>query len=193
MDVSDQELLTQYRAGDTQALECLVTRYQRQLYGFILNMASQEDADEVFQEVWFRALKKQQSYRHGNFLGWLMRIAHNLVIDRARRRKGKVSYEALTEEGVQVESDEPRAADALDMTELEASELGQKIESAVATLPQEQREVFVLRMQADLSFKEIAKIQKVSINTALGRMHYAVQKLRPLLREDYALLGRGQG
>ena len=122
-----------------------------------------------------------------------MRIAHNLVIDRARRRKGKVSYEALTEEGVQVESDEPRAADALDMTELEASELGQKIESAVATLPQEQREVFVLRMQADLSFKEIAKIQKVSINTALGRMNYAVQKLRPLLREDYALLGRGQG
>lgn len=193
MGASDRDLITRYRRGDVDALAELVERYRRPLFGYILNMTGgQTDADEVFQEVWFRAIKRLPRYRHGSFPGWLMRIAHNLVIDRARRRKPGVSLDAERDEGdplretIPGDGPDPRRA-------AEDRDIGARISDAVQSLPPPQKEVFLMRVQGDLPFKRIASIQGVSINTALARMHYATAKLRDLLREDYAELPAGAG
>lgn len=190
MQPTDRSLLARYKRGDVDALETLVERYRRPLFGFILNMTEgREDADEIFQEVWFRAIRKMSSYRQRNFCGWLMRIAHNLVIDRARRRKPDRSLDEEHEEGGSLAGVLP-SGERGPTENVQATDIGQAIVRAVETLPPEQKAVFVMRVKAELPFKEIAKIQGVSINTALARMQYALAKLRPLLRKDYENLGR---
>jgi len=186
MDVDDAKLLAAYRKGDTESLGVLVEKYKGPLFGFIYKFSEgREDADEVFQEVWVRAIKNMNRYRQKNLLSWLFRIAHNLMIDRIRRRKPVFSLETpATEDGLALH--ERLAGTGLSPAEETAGHaLGRRIEEAAAELPLEQREVFWLRMQADLSFKEIAKIQKCSINTALARMQYAVSKLRKELAGEY--------
>ncbi|MFA5688248.1 MAG: sigma-70 family RNA polymerase sigma factor [Kiritimatiellales bacterium] len=194
MDGDDAKLLAAYRAGNTEALGELVEKYKRPLFSFILRFSEgREDADEVFQEVWVRAIKHMSRYREKNLLSWLFRIAHNLMIDRGRKSRSLVSFDtpAYTD-GVAV--GETLAAPQIGPdSETDGLEIGRKIERAAALLPLEQREVFWLRMSADLSFKEIAKIQRCSINTALARMQYAVAKLRKELAGEYReLLEAGQ-
>jgi len=182
----DAELLAAYRAGDGESLGKLVEKYKRPLFGFILRFSEgREEADEIFQEVWVRAIKNMNRYHHKNLLSWLFRIAHNLMIDRMRRSKPMLSLDTpMNTEGSPL--GEQLAAVCLGPDgEAGGRELGLRIEAAAAQLPAEQREVFWLRMQADLSFKEIAKIQKCSINTALARMQYAVSKLRKELAGEY--------
>ncbi len=186
MDQEDAKLLAEYLAGDAEALGQLVEKYKRPLFGFILRFSEgREDADEIFQEVWVRAIKNMNHYRQKNLLSWLFRIAHNLMIDRVRRRRFVVSLDTpASEDGVPLS--EQLAGIGLGPDGLVGGhELGLRIEAAAAQLPPDQREVFWLRMQADLSFKEIAKIQKCSINTALARMQYAVSKLRKELAGEY--------
>jgi len=188
MEVSDKECLTRYGHGDVDAIEVLVNRYRRPLFGYIINMTEGHDeADEIFQEVWLRVIKKVGAYKHKNFFGWLVRIAHNVVIDRVRRRKPVVSLDRESDSGSTMKdllpNKNPGPGD-----ELVASDLGRDISNAVATLPLEQREVFVMRSQSQLPFKEIARIQKISINTALARMQYALSKLKSLLRDQYTEL-----
>jgi RNA polymerase sigma-70 factor (ECF subfamily) len=113
------------------------------------------------------------------------------VIDRARRRKPDMSLDVEMDEGKSMVQNLAGADPGPD-ERLSATELGRRIVGAVNALPAEQKEVFVLRAQSDLPFKEIARIQNVSINTALARMQYALAKLRPLLRDDYEQLGRAQ-
>ena len=186
MDVDDAKLLAAYRNGDSDALGLLVEKYKGPLFGFIYKFSEgREDADEVFQEVWVRAIKNINRYRQKNLLSWLFRIAHNLMIDRIRRNRFSVSF------------DTPANADGAPLGDFLASDrlgpdhetgghdLGARIDAAVAVLPGEQREVFWLRMQGGLSFKEIAKIQRCSINTALARMQYALSKLRNELGSEY--------
>jgi RNA polymerase sigma-70 factor (ECF subfamily) len=185
MDTEDRQFITQYRDGDVEALSALVEKYRRPLFGFILNMTEgQGDADEIFQETWFRAIRKLESYRQKNFMGWLIRIAHNLVIDRYRRQRPTISLDMTRDDETTPALDlvDP-APDPTDraVTEDDMS----AVKRAVETLPVEQKEVFVMRMQTGLSFKEIAKAQGVSINTALARMQYALSKLRPLLQDEY--------
>jgi len=190
MQETDSELLKEYRSGSVDALERLVEKHRRMLYGYIVNMTgSQTDADDIFQEVWIRVIRKIASYHHRNFGGWLVRIAHNIVIDGARKRKPDVSIDREDGEGRSVAM--TLVADDFEPSHLvEAGELGTRIACAVRELPEEQREVFLMRVQADLPFKEIARIQKASINTVLARMQYALGKLRPLLRDDYDALAR---
>jgi RNA polymerase sigma-70 factor (ECF subfamily) len=176
--------MRQYARGNVDALGTLVERHRRCLYGYILQMTEGKgDADEVFQGVWYRVIRKHKSYRAKNFRGWIMRIAHNLIIDRARRHKPGFSLDA-SEDG---EQDMPViTAPGIGAGEALASrELGERIANAVRQLPFEQREVFLMRSQMDLPFKKIARIQHVSINTALARMHYAVDKLRTLLAQEH--------
>lgn len=192
MEQPEKAWLAEYRSGDAEALGRMVEHFRRPLYSFILKMMEgRGDVDEVFQEVWFRAIKSLPTYRDDKFLSWLFRIAHNLIIDRARRAKPMVDIQATSEDGENVI--ESQLADRKVGPEFEVSghEIGQRIQAAVQQLPEEQREVFLLRTESDVSFKEIARIQKTSINTALARMHYAVQKLRAELRADYESLGRG--
>lgn len=186
MDQDDADLLESYRSGNVEALGRLVEKYKRPLFGFILRFSEgREDADEVFQEVWVRAIKNMNRYRQKSLLSWLFRIAHNLMIDRIRRQRPGFSLDTPASEGGLPLSEQLASALLGPDGETGGRELGLRIEAAAAQLPLEQREVFWLRMQADLSFKEIAKIQKCSINTALARMQYAVAKLRKELAREY--------
>jgi len=188
MALEDKELVEQYRKGDVDALASLVEKYRRPLFGFILGMTEgRGDEDEIFQEAWFKAIRKIKSYRHGNFFGWLVRIARNTVIDAARKKRPDLSLDREKLDGVTV-LDGVAGSEPTPTWDVADAELGGRIREAVATLPDEQREVFVMRMQSGVPFKEIARIQKVSINTALARMQYALNKLRPLLQEDYGEL-----
>jgi RNA polymerase sigma-70 factor (ECF subfamily) len=185
MDTEDRRLIQQYRDGDVEALSALVEKYRRPLFGFILNMTEgQGDADELFQETWFRAIRKLDSYRQKNFMGWLVRIAHNLVIDRYRRQRPTISLDMTRDDettpALELVDPAPGPTDQA----VTGDDMG-AVKRAVDTLPVEQKEVFVMRMQSGLSFKEIAKAQGVSINTALARMQYALSKLRPLLQNEY--------
>lgn len=189
----DRALLERFRRGDRPALGALVERHKQALYGVIVAMAGPgHDADEVFQETWFRALKHIATYRHANFRAWLLCIARNIVIDRNRARRDTVSLD-----GALGTDDEAGGQSLLDLLPargngpdrmMVAAEVRARIEAEVARLPPDQRAVFMLRMTEDMPFKEIAKIQGVSINTVLGRMKYAVDKLRRALRDE---TGRG--
>ena len=183
----DTILLERYRNGDVEAMALLVERYRRPLFGYLLNMTSGRvhESEDVFQEVWIRVVRKESTYRNKNFLGWLIRIAHNLVIDGARKRKPSVSLDADDGRDGQSLLDRLPGIDVGPEANLEALDIGQEIARAVAELPKEQKEVFVMRAQSELTFKEIAEVQQVSINTALARMQYAVEKLRPVLRKSY--------
>jgi len=185
MDRDDAKLLSAYRNGDTEALGELVEKYKGPLFGFDQLAERFGDADEVFQEVWVRAIKNMNRYRQKNLLSWLFRIAHNLMIDRIRRRKPILSLETPAHEDGLALSERLPGAGLNPAEETGGHALGRQIEAAASKLPFEQREVFWLRMQAGLSFKEIAKIQKCSINTALARMQYAVSKLRKELAGEY--------
>ena len=185
---SDAELLLAFRNGDVAALDALVGRYQGQLHGYLRAMTgSQSDADDVFQETWMRVMRNPGSFRGGAFNAWLWCIARNLLIDRLRRRKPVVSLDAETEEGTAYVEMTP-AVGPEPAEDVEAAELGRMVAAAVATLPPDQRDVFLLRTQAGLSFAEIAKLRRMPINTALGRMHYAIQRLRQELGGAYAMI-----
>lgn len=187
MDQKVKECLDGYRRGDIEALGELVEEYRRPLFGFIIKMTEgRGDADEIFQEVWLRAIKRLSSFKGGNFLSWLFRIAHNLVIDRARKSKREVDL-VSRETGDNPESLEDRIPDEGPGPAIIAREHDTQrvISAALKVLPAEQREVFLLRSEGDMSFKEIAEVQGVSINTALARMQYALEKLRRELKNVY--------
>jgi RNA polymerase sigma-70 factor, ECF subfamily len=188
MDKTDIDCINAYLDGDANALAPMVEKYKRPLYSFILKMTEgREDADEIFQETWFRALKNIHKFQHKNFLNWLFRIAHNLVIDRARRNKKNVSMQSSFggDDGDSTLEDHLAAPGISPAEEAGGTSLGKQIEEAVETLSPEQKEVFLLRMYGNTSFKEIAKLQKCSINTCLARMQYALTKLRSILKEEY--------
>ena len=187
MDASDILYIQRYLDGEADALAPLVEKYKRPLYGFILKMTEGKgDADEIFQETWFRALKNIHRFRQKNFLGWLFRIARNLVIDRARRQKKTISLQAPSSENSEFSLENYLPAEGLSPAEeVAGTTLGEKINQAIAQLPSHQREVFILRIQGGLSFKEIANIQRCSINTSLARMQYALTHMRSMLKEEY--------
>lgn len=182
----DGELIKKYRNGDLSAMETLINRHGSALMGYIVNMSgNREAADDVFQEVWIRAISRLKTYKQDNFPGWLMRIARNFVIDEARKKRPRLSLDYETEDGSSLKEKVADSIPAPDQA-IAAGELGTRIAAAVDELPPEQKEVFVLRVKSDMPFKEICKIQGTSINTALARMQYAMLRLRKLLEEDYA-------
>lgn len=186
---SDDHLLTAFRQGDVAALDELILRHRRALHGYLRNMTgSAAEADDLFQETWMRVMRNPGSFRGGAFNAWLWRIARNLLIDRLRCRKPAVSLDDDTaEHGVLLDvlpSPEPDPAH-----DAGAAEIGAQVAEAVARLPPDQRDVFLLRTQAGLTFAEIARLRRVPLNTALGRMHYAIRRLRRELGGAYEALG----
>ena len=185
--MEDGDLVARYRAGDVEALGELVERYRRPLFGYLVNLVgSTVEADEIFQETWLRVIRKIDEYRAGNFPGWLMRVARNIMIDRSRRKRPEVSLDR--EEGGRGLLHVIPGRGQTPSEDVADAELGQKIAEAVASLPEEQKEVFLLRTKSRLAFKDVATVQGISINTALARMQYALQKLRPLLRQEFDAL-----
>lgn len=184
MEPSDFELLSRYRGGDVASLESLVDRHRQAVFSYIIQMtANRADAEEVFQDVWLKVIRNADRYRERNFLGWVMRIAHNRVIDGSRRKRPDLWLDGAEDSHEPAVNRLPGRDRQPDQA-AEAADTGRRVAEAVGRLPPEQREVFLLRVQGEVPFKEIARIQRVSINTALARMQYALAKLRAALGEE---------
>lgn len=193
MGKGQKELVDAYKEGNIEALGKLFDQYKNPLYSFILRMVhNHAEADDVFQEVWLKAVKNLNNYRADKFLSWLFRIARNLVIDRTRKRKPEASLQDPVKDGSSFTLEHKVSEPGLGPDSLtHASGLGETIDIATRKLPWEQREVFWLRMENHLTFKEIASIQNCSVNTALARMQYALNKMRKSLGSVYKDLKGG--
>jgi RNA polymerase sigma-70 factor (ECF subfamily) len=176
---SDAHLVRQYLAGDENAFHQLYERYERPLYSFIYRyVGDRQSAEDVFQQTWYKALNALTAYKEqGRFSSWILGIAHNCSIDHTRRNSQKRKKEKIIDEG-----HDRTDFDAADPEEiLERKEQRIRLEEAIQKLPEEQREVVLMRIHGEIPFKEIAKIVHSPLNTVLGRMHYAVANLRRML------------
>ena len=189
VQIPDALLVKNYIAGDENALSILINRHQSKIYGFIYSKLSDRDiSDDIFQDTFIKVIKtlKSNSYNEeGKFLPWVMRISHNLIIDHFRRTK-KMPMNRETEEFsiFSIMSDNVPNIESKLITAQVENDLRKLIEE----LPSEQKEVLMMRMYQDLSFKEISEMTGVSINTALGRMRYAIMNLRKVIDKHQIIL-----
>jgi RNA polymerase sigma-70 factor (ECF subfamily) len=178
-ELPDGELVRAFAEGNQQAFEVIVRRYQSRLLTHCYMMLKDRyAAEDLVQEAFLKAVTTIRSGRYneeGKLLPWLMRIAHNLVIDRVRKQKR--NPEVVTEDGSPVFSMLDFATESAETVRMREDQY-QTIREHIKTLPETQREVLLLRHFAGMSFKEIAEHTDVSINTALGRMRYALINLR---------------
>ena len=190
--------MERYREGDARAFEVLYKRYNSPLFNFILrHIGHKASAEELLQEAFLRVIRGQKGFRgQSKFVTWLYTIARNLSIDHLRRmkhRKAQSLDQALNKDSRASQTlldripDQSIGADRRAM----ATELRHKMEKAVSELPEEQREVFLLREVSQLSFKEIAVIVDCPENTVKSRMRYALERLRGKLSEFEALAREG--
>ncbi len=187
-DIDDHELFELFhRRGQERAFEELMSRHSAPLMRYIGGMLGVDSGpvDDVFQETWIRVIKNGDKWHGGSFRAWLMTIAHNATVDMLRRLKPTVSLDMENESGEAMGDSIPAKLEAPDMV-LEGSEAERYITDKVLELPPAQREVFLMRVMDDMSFKEISEALKIPLNTALGRMHYAVTKLRTELTVNRA-------
>jgi RNA polymerase sigma factor (sigma-70 family) len=186
---SDAELVQAFIGGHTSSLETLIHRYKDKIYtGIFMLVKDQYTAEDIFQDTFLKIIRTMQAGRYaeqGKFLPWAMRVAHNLCMDHFRKVRQQVPVTL---------SDGTDLAELLGGTEDNASTAMEKrqthntIRQLIERLPEEQREVIVLRIYADLSFKEISDLTSVSINTALGRMRYGLINLRKMIDENKLVL-----
>ncbi len=188
--LSDNELLNAYLSGNENAVTVLVNRHRRRVFDYINMMVKDRDvADDIFQETLIRVLRfvKEGRYtENGKFLSWVLRIAHNQVIDHFRQKKqqnniseGEAGYDLLNNK---------KFSDATVEDKMVSAQIEADVRRLVDHLPPEQKEVVMMRYYMGLSFKEIAEQTEVSINTALGRMRYALINLRKLIAEKQLVL-----
>jgi len=187
--IPDALLVKNYIAGDEKALATLIEIHQSKIYGFIYSKISDRDVtDDIFQDTFVKVIKtlKSNSYsEEGKFLPWVMRISYNLVIDHFRKNKKMPMYRETEEFSIfsTMSNNEPNIESQL-ITEQVENDLQRLIQE----LPVDQKEVLIMRMYQDLSFKEIADLTGVSINTALGRMRYAIMNLRKVIEKNKIIL-----
>jgi RNA polymerase sigma factor (sigma-70 family) len=185
--LSDNELVKLYVGGNEESLSVLVTRHKRRIYSYVyLITRNKELTEDMFQETFFKiiqTLKKGQYNEEGKFLPWVLRIAKNLVIDHYRKIKKMPCISSVTnDEGEKVNIfdiiPQPKQTDLLEIKHFKDT-----IKGLVNELPSDQKEVVIMRTYYDMSFKEIADITNVSINTSLGRMRYALINLKKMMEE----------
>lgn len=183
--LSDQVLLNSYLAGNKSAISQLIERHSRRVRDYIRMMVKDNDvADDIFQETFIKAVRVIDDGRYsdnGKFLSWILRIAHNQVIDHFRARKQNKQVNE-SEAGYDVLGT-LRFAERTVEDEMVSAQIDDDVRKLVGLLPEEQREVVTMRYYSGLSFKEIAEQTGVSINTALGRMRYALINLRKMIKE----------
>lgn len=181
---SDDMLVQVYMEGKDSAFDELLARNQQQLFDFILALTRDKDkADDLFQETFIRAIVKMkdgQYFNQGKFLYWLMRIARNLLIDDVRKQKKGQAVNISDDELLTVIDCGHPYKSREDM--LVAEELSDHMRQLMDLLPDEQREVVLMRYYQGLQFKDIAEITNVSINTSLGRMRYAIRNMRRMAK-----------
>ena len=181
----DQDLVQAYIKGDQSAIDVLINRHRSKVYTYILlTIKNQPLAEDLFQETFIKVIQSLRAgkYRdNGRFLSWVIRIAHNLIIDHFRKEK---QMNSVSNDDTDVDLFNSRKFSDDNIEELIVSnQIRTEIRSLINQLPDDQREVVLLRHYGELSFKEIAEQINVSINTALGRMRYALINLRKMIRE----------
>ncbi len=183
--MNDQELVQAYIKGDQSAIEILINRHRSKVYTYILlTIKNQPLAEDLFQETFIKVIQSLRGgkYRdNGRFLSWVIRIAHNLIIDHFRKEK---QMNSVSNDDSEVDLFNSKKLSDSNIEELIVnSQIKAEIRTLINELPNDQREVVLLRHYGELSFKEIAEQTDVSINTALGRMRYALINLRKLIKE----------
>jgi len=189
MLTSDATLVSDYIRGNESALSVLISRHQQRIYSFIYSKVYDKDiTEDIFQDTFIkviRTLKKGGYNEEGKFLPWVMRIAHNLVIDHFRKNKRMPKFDNSGDFNIfSVLSDTDLNAEKQIIKEQVETDVRRLVEE----LPDDQRDVLVMRIYKDMSFKEIALKTDVSINTALGRMRYALINLRKLIEKHNIIL-----
>ena len=183
---SDKELIESYRNGCLSDFELLVSRYQEQIYNYVLSLVRDRQlTDDIFQDTFVKIIKtiKAGLYKdEGKFMQFAMRIAHNLVIDHFRKENRIPVVESSSEDYNYV--DNAPITDPSVEQGMIVDQIHDDLKKLIARLPLEQREVLRMRIYEDMSFKEIADITNVSINTALGRMRYALINLRKMAESN---------
>lgn len=183
--LSDRVLLNNYLSGDRSAISELIERHSRRVRSYIGMMVKDDDiADDIFQETFIKAVRVIDEGRYtdsGKFLSWVLRIAHNRVLDHFRREKSNKQINE-SDAGYDVLGT-MRFAQPTVEDQMISSQIEEDVRNLVEMLPDEQREVVKLRYYSKLSFAEIAEQTEVSINTALGRMRYALINLRKMIQE----------
>jgi RNA polymerase sigma factor (sigma-70 family) len=189
IELTDQEIIKMYVAGDVNALSPLIIRYKDKIFTSIyLLVKDRHLAEDIFQDVFIRIIDTLRGGRYsdeGKFLPWAMRIAHNLCVDYFRKVKRNPTIKT---------SDDRDIFDVLNFSEagidsrIVNEQTSDKVRRMIDLLPEDQREVIILRHYADLSFKEISQLTDCGINTALGRMRYALLNLRKMMSEKQIAL-----
>ena len=186
--LSDKQLVDSYRNGNVASFELLVERHQNKVFSYILSLVRDRQlADDIFQDTFLKIIRtiKAGAYKEeGKFIQFAMRIAHNLIIDHFRKSKRLPMADAVNKEYDLI--DNAKITDLSVEDKMVTEQVYDDIRKMIDFLPEEQREVLNMRMYADMSFKEIADATNVSINTALGRMRYALINLRKMAK-DYNL------
>ncbi len=184
--ISDYELIQRFINGEQSCFDQIIRRHKNKVFAYIsLYIRDQALAEDLFQDTFMKVLQSVKAGKYqdnGKFISWVMRIAHNLIIDHFRRIK-----QMNTVSNDDYESDlfnSKKLADATVEDDIIRRQIQKDVRKMITRLPDDQREVVILRHYAGLSFKEIAEITDVSINTALGRMRYALINMRKLMQEN---------
>jgi RNA polymerase sigma-70 factor (ECF subfamily) len=183
--ISDYELIQRFISGEQTCFDQIIHRHKNKVFAYIsLYIRDQALAEDIFQDTFMKVIQSVKSGRYqdnGKFISWVMRIAHNLIIDHFRRIK-----QMNTISNDEYESDlfnSRKLADSTVEDDIIKRQIQKDVRKMISHLPDDQREVVILRHYAGLSFKEIAEITDVSINTALGRMRYALINMRKIMEE----------
>lgn len=190
LKLTDDQLVADYAKGNNEAFDVLLKRHQSRVYSYILHIVKNKDlAEDIFQETFVKAIMtiKQGRYTEtGKFSAWISRIAHNLIIDYYRQEK--------SENTVSTDADDTDLLNRRDLCEnniedyMVADQIHRDVRRIIKALPESQREVLLMRYYRNMSFKEIADATNVSINTALGRMRYAILNMRRIAEEHNIVL-----
>ena len=189
-NLSDNELVQQYLGGDFSSLEFLIHRYKDKIFSYILiTVKNHQLAEDIFQDTFIkvvRSLNMGNYTDNGKFISWVMRIAHNLVIDYYRREK---NIKTISNDASEVDHfNSPRFSDDNVEDFMINEQILKEVRDLVEELPDDQKQVVIMRHYLELSFKEIADQTGVSINTSLGRMRYALINLRKIITERGLIL-----
>ena len=187
--LDDSVLVSNYIGGNERALEILILRHKQRIYSFIYSKVQDRDvSDDIFQDTFIKVintLKLGKYNEEGKFLPWIMRIAHNLIIDFFRKGNRMPTFQNTDEFDIfSVLGDNTLSAE----NQIIQSQIHADVRKLVEELPEDQREVLVMRIFKDMSFKEISEQTSVSINTALGRMRYALINLRKMIEKNNIIL-----
>jgi RNA polymerase sigma-70 factor (ECF subfamily) len=188
--ISDKELIGKYLSGNEKSLEKLIFRHKRKVYAYIMMVVKDDQlADDIFQDTFIKVINtiRSGSYKEeGKFIQWVMRIAHNLIIDHFRRAK-RLPIVNNSSDDYDI-FDLVRITDPSIEDQIITEQIYDDVRALIELLPDEQKEVLIMRHYSNMSFKEIADSTNVSINTALGRMRYALINLRKIVKEKNMIL-----